>query len=180
MLERQSELRELAELGYQDAAGDPTYLTAKRELERLFMALSRDRKGLRVDVAAGAVWGFQDEIARTGKLDRWSGWLTAAHHVGPCDLMLLGRYQEDLLGGSTTWVWGERLFWQTDRMGLSVESLLDEDRHHRYAGVFEYRAGTDLWIHLTLGSDFERDREGSLLAGLGVKWSHSRERILAP
>ncbi|MDY0110036.1 MAG: hypothetical protein RBT60_08890 [Candidatus Krumholzibacteria bacterium] len=179
-LDRQSELREHEQRGYMSAAEDPSHLAAKHELERLFMALSRDRKGLRVDVAASAVWGFRDEIARTGKLDRWGGWLTAAHHLGPCDLMLVGRYQEDTRGDRTTWVWGERLYWQTDRMGFSIESLLDERRNHRYAGIVEYRARRDLWIHLTLGSDFERDRPGSLLAGLGLKWSHSRERILAP
>lgn len=153
------------------------YAAKSAELEELLSGLAQDRVGLRLDLAAGAAWGFPDAVAAGGKLDQWGVWLTAAHEIGPCEFMLLGRYQEDIYGDDTTLVWGERLLWQTDKMGLSFEYLQDGDKDHRYAGIIEYMVRSDLWLNLTLGSDFERDAENSLLASLGVKWSLTEARV---
>ena len=147
------------------------------------------RDGWFLEVAGAAGWRYPQAVWDQGTFDRWALWVTPSYVAKSSSVVGVFRYlSKDADAGTEEGVLdvGVRGILFRDRYALSVEYLrrsfeADElEAGHRFVGIAEFAVSDGAWLVATFGRDRDPGREDSLVARLGLSFSFTKERHVAP
>jgi hypothetical protein len=147
--------------------------------------LAAVRQGFLLDVAAGSMWSFPDNVADSGRFDKFSIWLTPAYALEKFDaagvIRMAWSGRDDSL---TALDFGGKLTWANKSYALSGEGVSryrieSEGRKWQWKidGTFEFEAFNHQWLTISFGKDFQDDAKNSLYALVGWTFNLADQRF---
>lgn len=156
---------------------------AVRAVEKHMASLAVNREGFFLEVAGAAGWSYPRAVWADGRFARWGAWVTPSYQKAHVSATGVLRYlsKDGELDTKALDV-GIRGTYSSDRYALSLEYVnrsfpdADADYRHRLVGIAEYQVAGDTWLVASFGRDHATEREGSLLARLGLSFNFSQKR----
>ncbi len=166
--------------------GSKAYMESaeRKAVEKLMQKFAANREGFFLEVAGAAGWEYPDAVWARHRFGRWGAWATPSYQTPHWSLVGVARYlskADD--AGHEAMDFGLRGTYSSDRYALSLEyvhrgfSGADVPGGHRFVGIAEYGVGDDTWLVASFGRDAATQREGSLIARLGLSFNFSKERF---
>ena len=154
-----------------------------KAVEKEMQQFASNREGFFLELAAAGAWSYPNAVWEQGAFNRWGLWATPSYQTAKLSATGVIRYlsQADEVDAGA-WDLGVRGTHSSDRYALSLEYVrrtfvnAGVSARYRLVGVAEYAAWEGTWLIASFGRDYATDREGSLVARLGLSFDMSKER----
>ena len=159
----------------------------RKAVEELLQTFATVRDGFFLELAAASAWRFPEAVWDQGQFDRWGLWATPSYlHRGAAIVGVLRYLSADADAGTDEGVldYGARGVHFRERYGMSLEYVRRTFRApgftsaYRLVATVEYAVTDPIWLVVSLGRDHNTQREGSLVARLGLSINFRKERYL--
>jgi hypothetical protein len=147
------------------------------------------RVGWKWDIAGGAAWEFADGAASKSDFLGGGAWTTVSHDFESGEsFVFVARWMDNKLM-SSGWIadFGLRVIHESSLWSISLEGVkrylegdVDNKDQYRYTALFEYKLRDGTVLSFTVGRDFDKDADNSLLARLGLSLGLNPVRSLSP
>ena len=154
-----------------------------KAVEKEMQKFASNREGFFLELAAAGAWSYPGAVWDHGSFNRWGFWATPSYQTAKLSATGVIRYlskADEVDAGA--WDLGVRGTHSNDRYALSLEYVrrtfvnTGVSARYRLVGVAEYAAWEGTWLIASFGRDYATDREGSLVARLGLSFDMSKER----
>lgn len=169
----------IAELAPQEEGLRNALKERRKQLDRRLTL----RRGFQLEVAGGLAWEAPNAVFDSTDLVRWMARGTLAYAQKHWKAVgILRRLEERRSRSGDATDLGGRVIYASGDFGLSLEGvqrILDgRTPRSRVSGHVEYKLGSNWWLNVTVGNDFEDEAEGSLLSQFGLMFNFADARYL--